>query len=93
MLVSNYNFNFQQTEDTDRLLNEKSFLMLALAFFSSSSVASMLMNRPSVNRCASDTNSLFWWHNRCTSISSRSVADFCHQQLMQSISQHEKQIF
>ena len=33
-----------------RLKNEKSFLMLALAFLSSSSVASMLMNWPRVNR-------------------------------------------
>ena len=59
--------------------------MLALAFLSSSSVASMLMNRPRVSRCASDTNSLFWRHSRCTSISSRSVADFC-----QSTSKHTR---
>ena len=64
-----------------RLKNEKSFLMLALEFLSSSSVASMLMNWPSVSRCASDTNSLLCWHSRCTSISRRPIADFCHQQI------------
>ena len=63
----------------NRLKNEKSFLMLALAFLSSSSVASMLINWPRVSRWASETNSFFWRHKRCTSSSRRSVADFCHQ--------------
>jgi len=44
--------------------------MLAFEFFSSSSVASMLINLPKVSRWASDTNSVRWWHSLVTSFSS-----------------------